>query len=32
LIATVIVTLNFVADIIYSLLDPRVSTTRQEVG
>lgn len=32
LIATVIVTLNFVADIVYSLLDPRVSTTRQEVG
>lgn len=32
LIAVVIVALNFIADIIYSVLDPRVSTTRQEVG
>lgn len=32
LIATVIVGLNFVADVVYSLLDPRVSTTKQEVG
>jgi peptide/nickel transport system permease protein len=32
LIATVIVALNFVADVVYSLLDPRVSTTRREVG
>jgi len=32
LIAVVIVGLNFMADIIYSVLDPRVSTARQEVA
>lgn len=32
LIAVVIVVMNFVADILYSFLDPRVSTKRQEVG
>jgi peptide/nickel transport system permease protein len=32
LIAVVIVVMNFVADIFYSFLDPRVSTSRQEVG
>jgi peptide/nickel transport system permease protein len=32
LIAVVIVTMNFVADVIYSALDPRVSATRREVG
>ncbi|MDQ3694622.1 MAG: ABC transporter permease [Chloroflexota bacterium] len=32
LIAVVIVGLNFIADIIYSVLDPRVSTARQEVA
>jgi peptide/nickel transport system permease protein len=31
-IAVVIVVMNFVADILYSVLDPRVSTTRNEVG
>jgi ABC-type dipeptide/oligopeptide/nickel transport system permease component len=24
--------MNFVADVFYTLLDPRVSTSRQEVG
>lgn len=32
LIAVVIVTMNFVADVIYSALDPRVSASRREVG
>jgi peptide/nickel transport system permease protein len=32
LIAVVIVAMNFVADIFYTFLDPRVSTSRQEVG
>jgi peptide/nickel transport system permease protein len=32
LIAAVIVVMNFVADVFYSMLDPRVSTTRKEVG
>jgi peptide/nickel transport system permease protein len=32
LIAVVIVALNFLADVLYTLLDPRVSTARQEVG
>lgn len=32
LIAVVIVVMNFVADILYSMLDPRVSTSRKEVG
>lgn len=32
LIAVVIVVMNFVADVLYSLLDPRVSTGRREVG
>lgn len=32
LIAVVIVVMNFVADVFYTLLDPRVSTSRQEVG
>lgn len=32
LIAAVIVSLNFIADVIYSVLDPRVSTARQEAA
>ncbi len=32
LIAVVIVAMNFVADIIYGVLDPRVSTSRRESG
>lgn len=32
LIAVVIVVMNFIADVFYSLLDPRVSTTSNEVG
>ena len=32
LIAVVIVVMNFVADVLYTFLDPRVSTKRQEVG
>jgi peptide/nickel transport system permease protein len=32
LIAVVIVTMNFLADVFYSALDPRVSTARREVG
>jgi peptide/nickel transport system permease protein len=32
LIAVVIVSMNFLADVFYSALDPRVSTTRREVG
>ena len=32
LIATIIVAMNFLADVIYSALDPRVSTARREVG
>jgi peptide/nickel transport system permease protein len=32
LIAVVIVTMNFLADVLYGALDPRVSTSRQEVG
>lgn len=32
LIAVVIVVMNFIADVFYTLLDPRVSTSRQEVG
>ncbi len=32
LIAVVIVSMNFLADVFYSALDPRVSATKQEVG
>jgi peptide/nickel transport system permease protein len=32
LIAVVIVVMNFVADVLYTFLDPRVSTKKQEVG
>jgi peptide/nickel transport system permease protein len=32
LIAVVIVVMNFLADVFYSALDPRVSTARREVG
>ncbi len=32
LIAVVIVSMNFLADVFYSALDPRVSVTKQEVG
>lgn len=32
LIAVVIVTMNFLADVLYGALDPRVSTARREVG
>jgi peptide/nickel transport system permease protein len=32
LIAVVIVTMNFLSDVLYGVLDPRVSATRREVG
>ena len=32
LIAVVIVVMNFIADVVYSLLDPRVSTSKQEAA
>jgi ABC-type dipeptide/oligopeptide/nickel transport system permease component len=32
LIAVVIVTMNFLADVLYGALDPRVSSSRREVG
>ncbi len=32
LIALVVVVMNFLADVVYTTLDPRVSTSRQEVA